>query len=105
MSFFDFIVAVYNSGDMERLEKLIHEDFLFMKDYSIQNREEYLEDVQNLFNKGIKMHKPTLIVENEDIVALNHIVVDDAGNTFRVTAVNFIKDGKSWRITTSRTKI
>ena len=51
------------------------------------------------------MHDPKLVVENEDIVALNHLVKDEKGQSFKVTAVNCLRDGQSWRIATSRTKI
>ena len=71
----------------------------------MQNKDEYLEDVKGIFANGFKMHDPKLVVENEDIVALNHLVKDEKGQSFRVTAVNFLRDGQSWRITTSRTKI
>ena len=51
------------------------------------------------------MNNPQLVVENDDMVALNHIVVDEDGNKFRVTAVNFIKGENSWRLSTHRTLI
>ena len=51
------------------------------------------------------MNNPQLVVENDDMVALNDLVVDEDGNKYRVTAVNFIKDEKSWRSSTHRTLI
>ena len=51
------------------------------------------------------MNNPQIVVENDDMVALNHLVVGEDGNKYRVTAVNFIKDEKSWRLSTHRTLI
>ena len=51
------------------------------------------------------MNDPQLVAENDNMVALNHIFVDEDGNKFRVTAVNFIKDEKYWRLSTHRTLI
>ena len=105
MSRFEHIVNIYNAGDLEKVDEWLHEEFLFIKDFSMQNKDEYLEDVKGIFANGFKMHDPKLVVENEDIVALNHLVKDAKGQSFRVTAVNFLRDGQSWRIATSRTKI
>jgi len=44
------------------------------------------------------------VAENEDVLVFNHIVLDD-GQKFRVTAVNFLKDGQTWRLSTHRTLI
>ena len=90
MSKFEHIINIYNAGDLEKVDEWLHEEFLFIKDFSMQNKDEYLEDVKGIFANGFKMHDSKLVVENEDIVALNRLVKDEKGQSFRVTAVNFL---------------
>ncbi|MDB2530381.1 hypothetical protein N9X46_06620 [Paracoccaceae bacterium] len=103
MQKFNHIVDIYNNGRLQEVDEWLHDDFLFLKEYGMQNKEEYLEDCKGLFEKDFKMNNPQLVVENDNMVALNHLVVDEDGNKIRVTAVNFIKDEKSWRSSTHRT--
>ena len=105
MKSFNYVVEIFNNGDMQKVEDWLHEEFLFIKDYGMQNKEEYLAEFQDLFEKNFKFQNPKLVVENEDILVLNHTVSDDTGQKFRVTAVIFLKDGKGWRIATNRTPI
>jgi hypothetical protein len=105
MQKFNHIVDIYNNGRLQEVDEWLHDDFLFLKEYGMQNKEEYLEDCKGLFEKGFKMNNPQIVVENDDMVALNHLVVGEDGNKYRVTAVNFIKDEKSWRLSTHRTLI
>lgn len=92
MEKFNFIVDVMNNGPIERMESFVHEEFLFFKEYGMQDRGEWL------------FKEPNLVAENEDVLVFNHIVLDD-GQKFRVTAVNFLKDGQTWRLSTHRTLI
>ena len=95
---FNHIVDVYYNGRLQGVDEWLHDDFLFLKEYGMQNNEEHLEDCTGLFEKGFKMNNPQIVVENEDMMDLNHIVVDEDGNKFRVTALNFIVDENSWRL-------
>ena len=40
MEKFNFIVDVMNNGPIERLERFVHEEFLFFKEYGMQDRGE-----------------------------------------------------------------
>ena len=51
------------------------------------------------------MHDPKLVVENEVIVVFNQTAFEEKGREFRVTAINFLRNGQSWKIATSRTKV
>ena len=105
MSKFSEIVEIYETWDVAKVDHWLHDDFLFIKDFDMQTKEEYLEDTKVLFEQGFKMSDPKMVVENDDIMALSHIVADGSGQRFRVTAVTFFKDGKSWRLATSRVPV
>ena len=104
MEKFNLMVDAMNNGPFEKMDAFVHEDFMFFKEYTVQNREEWLEDIKKLIDSDWKFNQPQLLVENEDLVALNHIVTE-GDSRYRVTAVHFLKDGKTWRLSTHRTCI
>ena len=101
---FNFVVDAMRNGPMEKMEDWVHEDFLFFKEYGMQDREEWLDEIKLLVESDWKFTEPTLLVENEDVLVFNHIV-NENNSKFRVTAVNFLKDGKTWRLSTHRTLV
>ena len=101
---FNFVVDVVNNGPMEKMESFVHEEFLFFKEYGMQDRDEWLSEIRELVESGWQFTEPNLLAENEDVLVFNHIVLDD-GQKFRVTVVNFLKDGQTWRLSTHRTLI
>ncbi len=104
MEKFNLVVDAMNNGPMEKMEDWVHEDFLFFKDYGMQDRDEWMSEIRGMVEGDWIFQEPNLVVENEDVLVLNHIVMD-SGQNFRVTAVHFLKDGKTWRLSTHRTLI
>ena len=104
MEKYNLIIDAMNNGDFEKIDAFVHEDFMFFKEYEVQNREEWMEDIKKLIESDWTFDQPQLISENEDMVAMNHIVTEDT-SIYRVTFVHFLKDGKTWRMATHRTLI
>ena len=104
MEKFNLMVDAMDNGPFEKMDSFVHEDFMFFKEYTVQNREEWLEDIKALIEGDWKFCRPQLLIENEDVVALNHIV-SEGSSRYRVTAVHFLKDGQTWRLSTHRTCI
>ena len=104
MEKFNFVIDVMHNGPMERMEDWVHEDFLFFKEYGMQDRNEWMDEIQLLVESEWKFNDPKLLVENEDVLVFSHIV-NDGNFKYRVTAVNFLKDGQTWRLSTHRTLI
>ena len=59
----------------------------------MQDNGEWLSEIRELVEGDWQFKEPNLVAENEDVLVFNHIVLDD-GQKFRVTAVNFLKDGQ-----------
>jgi len=104
MEKFNLVVDIMNNGPMEKMQEWVHEEFLFVKEYGMQDREEWLSEIKDLVEGDWKFNQPTLVAENKDVLVFNHIVTE-GDKTFRVTAVNFIKEGQTWRLTTHRTLV
>ena len=102
---FNLVVEIFNNGPMEKVEEWIHDDFLFFKEYGMQDRDEWMAEIKGLVEGDFKFADPTLVAENEDVLVFNHIVTDENQCKFRVTAVNFLKNGQSLRLSTYRTQL
>ena len=98
------VIEATNRGDINTFKSDLHEDFLFIKDYQMQNREEYLEDLEELFKKNYKVNHPRVILENQDLLVLNHEVSENS-KRYLVTVVALRKDGRAWRIITNRREL
>ena len=70
----------------------------------MQDRGEWLSEIRELVEGDWQFKEPNLEAENEDVLVFNHIVLDD-GQKLQVTAVNFLKYGQTWRLSTHRTLI
>ena len=98
------VIEATNRGDIDIFKSDLHEDFLFIKDYQMQNREEYLEDLGELFKKNYRVDQPKVILENRDILVLSH-EVNENSKKFLVTVVALRRDGRAWRIVTNRREL
>ena len=77
MEKFNFIVDVMNNGPIERMESFVHEEFLFFKEYGMQDRGEWLSEIRELVEGDWQFKEPNLVAENEDVLVFNHIVLDE----------------------------
>ena len=48
MEKFNLMVDAMDNGPFEKMDAFVHEDFMFFKEYTVQNREEWLEDIKEL---------------------------------------------------------
>ena len=90
MEKFNFIVDVMNNGPIERMESFVHEEFLFFKEYGMQDRGELLSEIRELVEGDWQFKEPNLVAENEDVLVFNHIVLDD-GQKFSIDRGKLLK--------------
>ena len=60
MEKFNFIVDVMNNGPIERMESFVHEEFLFFKEYGMQDRDEWLSKIRELVEVTGNLKSQTL---------------------------------------------
>ena len=60
MEKFNFIVDVMNNGPIERMESFVHEEFLFFKEYGMQDRGEWLSEIREFLGVTGNLKSQTL---------------------------------------------
>ena len=77
---------------------LLHDDFIFVDDFSMETKEEWLATTQKSVDEGIDVSKWKIgeTVETNDMICYEFLR-DIDGMENRITNVCLIKDNKIWR--------
>ena len=62
---FNFVVDVMNNGPMKKMESFVHEEFLFFKDYGMQDSDDWLSEIRDLVEGDWQFTEPKLLAENK----------------------------------------
>ena len=81
----------------KEMREWLHEDFMYLKETALSDREEHVENLRKQFTAKAGINEPELLYEDEDMMAFRHMVVQKNGKKHRVTQIQLYKDGKVWR--------
>ena len=87
---------IKDSKDFEQVVEILHDDFLYLRETTLVNKEEFLEHFKKRFIAGYQVEDLKLICEDKDLLAWRDIVKED-GKVFETTNVILWKDDKMWR--------
>ena len=105
------ILQAFKNKDSTAFLELMHEEVVFVDDYSIETKEDSGISVKEWFDDGaIDVSSWDILVQQElpDIVTLQFLrppIYDEQGESIRVTYALLLKDGKIWRHAVTRTRI
>ena len=98
MSNFDKMIKLIEEKDIKGMEEWLHPDFLFVVDYEMETREEWLKETQRLFDVEDYFSIPNfkLLYEDENVVVHQGKYIMDGAETTPVSTTHF-RDGRPWR--------
>ena len=105
------ILQAFKNKDSTAFLELMHDEVVFVDDYSIETKEDSGISVKEWFDDGaIDVSTWDILVQQElpDIVTLQFLrppIYDEQGESIRVTYALLLKDGKIWRHAVTRTRI
>ena len=105
------ILQSFKNKDSTAFLELMHDEVVFVDDYSIETKEDSGISVKEWFDDGaIDVSTWNILVQQElpDIVTLQFLrppIYDEQGESIRVTYALLLKDGKIWRHAVTRTRI
>ena len=105
------ILQAFKNKDSTAFLELMHDEVVFVDDYSIETKEDSVISVKEWFDDGaIDVSSWDILVQQElpDIVTLQFLrppIYDEQGESIRVTYALLLKDGKIWRHAVTRTRI
>ena len=105
------ILQAFKNKDSSAFLELMHDEVVFVDDYSIETKEDSGISIKEWFDDGaIDVSSWDILVQQElpDIVTLQFLrppIYDEQGESIRVTYALLLKDGKIWRHAVTRTRI
>ena len=105
------ILQAFKNKDSTAFLDLMHDEVVFVDDYSVETKEDSSISVKEWFDDGaIDVSSWDILVQQElpDIVTLQFLrppIYDEQGESIRVTYALLLKDGKIWRHAVTRTRI
>ena len=105
------ILQAFKNKDSTAFLELMHDEVVFVDDYSIETKEDSGISVKKWFDDGeIDVSTWNILVQQElpAIVTLHFFrppIYDEQGESIRVTYALLLKDGKIWRHAVTRTRI
>ena len=93
---FEKLKSDLETGDASRIEDTFHQDYLYLKDNTLVNREEHIQFMKTQFGKTISVVNPGFLYEDKDMMTYRYNI-RVRGKNYRVVQVQMWKEGKIWR--------
>ena len=88
--------------NLEKAIKSVHDDYMFITDYGLGNREEWIMKLKTQLNSGTyEASDRELLLENETILVWKGTTLI-GGTKYRAAVSSLIRDGKIWRTMVNR---
>ena len=98
MSFSTKVFQVLDTLDVEAMKSICHEEFIFVDDYEMLTRDDWIDRIQILWTVSPVdfSRERNVIADQRDIFCMQYTLdINDAPH--RITNVSLLKDGKFWR--------
>ena len=82
--------------DIDWIHELLHDDFMYVQDYTMKTREEAIEMVKELLALNLYPTRTMLLYENETMIALEHQTFT-MRKKYLMTQVQLLRGDKIWR--------
>ena len=82
--------------DIDWIHELLHDDFMYVQDYTMKTREEAIEMVKELLALNLYPTQTTLLYEYENMMTLEHFTITE-GKKYLMTQVQFWRGDKIYR--------
>tara|TARA_S200000501_G_scaffold149099_1_gene140598 strand:- start:227 stop:553 length:327 start_codon:yes stop_codon:yes gene_type:complete len=97
MTKWELLLKFFKTKDYKKCEELLHEDFLYLRETTLVNKEEFIEYIKKRFDQGLVIEDLKLICEDKDVLAWRDTVSEEKGKIFETTNIQIWKDDKIWR--------
>lgn len=98
MSFTVKVFQILDALDADAMECICHEDFIFVDDYEMQGRDDWIAGLRKLWSEApVDFSRDrNVLLDQRDIFSMQ-FTRDIDGVPHRITNVSLLKDGKFWR--------
>ena len=96
LSRFEIYNTFARKRDIHWIYEILHDDFMYVQDYTMKTREEAIEMVKELLALNLYPTQTTLLYENENMIALEHQTIN-MRKKYLMTQVQLWRGDKIYR--------
>ena len=97
MSNFDKMIKLVEEKDIKGMEEWLHPDFLFVVDYEMETREEWLKETKRLLDEDeFSIINIKLLYEDENVI-VHQGKYDVEGTQKTTVSTTHLREGRPWR--------
>ena len=97
MTLFEQTIRAFENQDFELLKSIHHEDFMFVREFSMSSREDHLTNLKERLPTAT-LHKRVLCVyEDNNVLVMRYPDIDDNGVSYFTSNVSIKHEGLYWR--------
>ena len=103
MTLFEKTIQAFENKDIALFEEIHHEDFMFVKEFSMYSREEHLTNIKEWLVSTDWHCKVQCIHEDEFVLVMRASEVDENGTQFISNNISIKENGLYWRTIVKKT--
>ena len=81
---------------MDNIRYFFHDDYLYLKDHTLINRDDHIDFMKKEFGKKINVIDPQFLYEDDHMMTYSYNIAAN-GKNYKVIQVQMYKDEKIWR--------
>ena len=93
---FKYFKNLLKDGDWTILDTFFHDDYLYLKDHTLINRDDHIHFMKKEFGKKINVIDPQFLYEDDHMMTYSYNIAAN-GKNYKVIQVQMYKDEKIWR--------
>ena len=93
---FKYFKNLLKDGDWTILDTFFHDDYLYLKDHTLINRDDDIDFMKKEFGKKINVIDPQFLYEDDHMMTYSYKISAN-GKNYKVIQVQMYKDEKIWR--------
>ena len=99
MTLFERTITAFKNNDFATFEEIHHEDFMFVREFSMSSREEHLDKIKEVLTDGTNTWhlRVECIHEDDHVLVMRSTKVDRDGLEIITNNVSIKKGGLYWR--------
>ena len=97
MSNFDKMIKFIEEKDIKGMEEWLHPDFLFVVDYEMETREEWLKETKRLLDEDEFSILNIKLLYEDDNVIVHQGKYDVEGTQRNTVSTTHLREGRPWR--------
>jgi len=104
MTLFEKTIRAFENQDFELLKSIHHEDFMFVREFSMSSREDHLTNLKERLPTSTLHERVQCVHEDDNVLVMRYPDIDDNGIAYFTSNVSIKHEGLYWRTMVKKDK-